>query len=466
MRYNIEGMIDNNWYLMNHMFHDLMNEVSRISNKAIQMYHFIEGTQYEYKQKYSKKLNLEDLAISPKSPQAYIAKELKKEFTKLNTSSVETVNMKVKKEWTAKKIKINTAQESMINYRRDNANILARATQYKIEPLNNNEYKIGIRLLNKSYAEWLNKTGYTITTGKDKNKQSKTYRKNNDDIWVYFKVKAYDNTQKTIIEKIITKEYKLGTSAILYNKRKKKWAINLAYTFTPEKKQLDKNRVMGIDVGVNVPAMLAISEDKYYWQAVGDGKEILNFQNQMNSRKRRLQQSRKWAGKGSVGHGVKTRIKPLEKLSGKIARFKDHKNHVWSRYIVDEAVRNNCGVIQMEDLTGISSSSALLKTWTYYDLQTKIIYKAKEVGIEVKKINPKHTSSRCNRCGFVHTGKLKKGENPPWRPSQDKFVCQHCGHGEKHYVNADINAAKNIAIKDIEKIIKKQLKVQSEQKKK
>ena len=47
-----------------------------------------------------------------------------------------------------------------------------------------------------------------------------------------------------------------------------------------------------------------------------------------------------------IKYGVK-----LEKLAGKIANFKNTKNHCWSRYIVDVAVKNKCGVIQMEDLS-------------------------------------------------------------------------------------------------------------------
>src|SRR5699024_10023739 len=197
---------------------------------------------------------------------------------------------------------------------------------------------------------------------------------------------------------------------------------------------------MVVDLGVAVPAYIATNYDGWYKQAVGDAEHIRNFETQMTKRKRSLQSSRKWAGDGSVGHGVKTRIKPLEKLSGKIARFKDHKNHVWSRYIVGEAIRNNCGVIQMEDLTNISSDSAFLKTWSYYDLQQKIKYKAEDESNEVVSINSKYTSQRCNRCGNINKENRNVKEN-----GQDKFKCMTCNHEE----NADLNAARNIAMKDI-----------------
>ena len=42
-----------------------------------------------------------------------------------------------------------------------------------------------------------------------------------------------------------------------------------------------------------------------------------------------------------------------------------------------------------------------------------------------------------------------------WRPSQDTFKCMACHYGHDRPVNADANASKNIATKDIDKIIKK-----------
>lgn len=109
----------------------------------------------------------------------------------------------------------------------------------------------------------------------------------------------------------------------------------------------------------------------------------------------------------------------------------------------------------MEDLTGISDDNTFLKTWTYYDLQQKIKYKAEEKGIKIVMINPAHTSGRCSNCGHVHTSENKE----KWRPTQEQFICQNCGTK----MNADHNAAKNIATHDIEKIIKEQLKLQEKE---
>src|SRR5690606_7924506 len=120
------------------------------------------------------------------------------------------------------------------------------------------------------------------------------------------------------------------------------------------------------------------------------------------------------------------------------------------RYIVDMAKKHECGTIQMEDLSGISKDDVFLKNWSYYDLQTKVKYKAEEYGIEVKLINPKYTSQRCSKCGFIHKAS---------RIEPKTFECVDCGIK----TNADFNAARNIATKDIEQIIKDQLKKQEEE---
>lgn len=95
----------------------------------------------------------------------------------------------------------------------------------------------------------------------------------------------------------------------------------------------------------------------------------------------------------------------------------------------------------MEDLTGITSdSNRFLKNWSYFDLQTKIEYKAQEAGIKVVYIDPHYTSQRCSKCGYISKDN---------RTEQALFLCQKCGYK----TNADYNASQNIAIKDIDKII-------------
>ena len=261
-----------------------------------------------------------------------------------------------------------------------------------------------------------------------------------------------DGNKKATITKLINGEYKQGSAQISISKKGK---IELIISFGFEKElnnELDKNRILGIDLGIVNTATMSVYDanterwDKFNWkQNVIDGKELIAFRQKYYNIRRDMSIASKCVGKGRIGHGYKTRMKPIHKINDKIANFSDLYNHKVSKYIVELAIKNNCGVIQMEDLSGATANvnEKFLKEWAYYDLQSKIEYKAKEQGIEVIKVNPKYTSKRCSKCGCIHE------DNRDCKNNQANFTCKICGHHE----NADINASKNISIPYIDKII-------------
>ncbi|GAB6064937.1 hypothetical protein JCM9492_00290 [Aquifex pyrophilus] len=74
--------------------------------------------------------------------------------------------------------------------------------------------------------------------------------------------------------------------------------------------------------------------------------------------------------------------------------------------------------------------------WNYSQLQQLIENKASEHGIEVEKVNPKKTSQRCPKCGYI--GKNREEV----RPKRDTFICPEC----KSEFYADFVGAFNVAI--------------------
>jgi IS605 OrfB family transposase len=111
---------------------------------------------------------------------------------------------------------------------------------------------------------------------------------------------------------------------------------------------------------------------------------------------------------------------------------------VISKQIVGIAKRTGRG-IALEDLSGIRSriratkkQRRILHSWAFADLQAKIVYKSRLIGVPVQFVDPRNTSRTCSTCGSVSK------QN---RPTRDKFICVSCGFT----ANADTNAASNIA---------------------
>lgn len=127
-------------------------------------------------------------------------------------------------------------------------------------------------------------------------------------------------------------------------------------------------------------------------------------------------------------------MKALERFREKERNFARNYNHFLSYNIVKFALDNKAEQINLELLEmKKTQNKSILRNWSYYQLQNFIEYKAERVGIKVKYIDPYHTSQTCSECGNYEEGQ---------RVEQDTFVCKRCWHK----MNADYNAARNIAM--------------------
>jgi len=136
------------------------------------------------------------------------------------------------------------------------------------------------------------------------------------------------------------------------------------------------------------------------------------------------------------------------KVSGKYGALQTNKvgqilNRT-SRAVVDRACRAKLGIV-MEDLKGIRrryrkgngqrrNYRHRLNSWSYYELQRQITYKARWEGIPVYYVAARGTSSRCSICG----GRTSKSPN-----GHRLLFCQSC----RTTFDRDENAAKNILAK-------------------
>ena len=76
----------------------------------------------------------------------------------------------------------------------------------------------------------------------------------------------------------------------------------------------------------------------------------------------------------------------------------------------------------------------MMNSWSYYELQRQIEYKARWEGIPVIYVNPYGTSVKCSICG----SRMKPEENRTLK-------CLSCGFT----VDRDVNAARNILARGV-----------------
>ena len=109
-------------------------------------------------------------------------------------------------------------------------------------------------------------------------------------------------------------------------------------------------------------------------------------------------------------------------------------NHKISKFLVDLAVKEKAKLV-LENLRNIRKTAKTrksfkyaLNSWSFYQLQIFLQYKAQLAGVEISYIDPYRTSKCCSICGLIGNRNDKN------------FKCDNCSHVD----HADSNAAFNI----------------------
>ena len=402
---------------------EIQHSVWRIKNKATSIAYDWQQFSFSYNERFGEYPN--NKKILGKSVVSDIYSQVKELGSFITSYIADASTQEAVKKFEELKLDIVKGNKNIPSYKRDGS-FPIRTKQIKdLSKINNKTYTFKLALLSKEGS-------------KQQNKPTQ----------IPVKLKT-GGSAKEILDRVVSGEYKLCDSRI--SLKKNKYYLLMVYQHEVKQMDLDENNITGIDMGIVYPVYMAFNNNSNRYNV--EGGEIDQFRKGIQARRNALLKQGKYCGEGRRGHGRVTRLIPIQKLEGRVEDFKKTTNHKYSKYVVDMAIKHNCGTIQMEDLSGIADGekkSTFLGNWTYYDLQQKITYKAEKIGIKVVKIKPDYTSQRCSKCGNIHK------ENRDAKKDQSKFKCVTCGFE----TNADYNAARNIATKDIEKIIHDQLKAQ------
>lgn len=244
---------------------------------------------------------------------------------------------------------------------------------------------------------------------------------------------------RSVFQNIVTGYYDVQGSSI--GIEGKKIILNLSISIPKKQVELSKDIIVGVDVGFAIRAMCSLNCNDYIKTRIGSFDDFTRVRTKIQAQRKRLQKNLKMS-KG--GHGRKKKLQALDRLKDYEKNWVSSYNHMVSRGVVDFAIKNRAKYINIENLKGFKDlgHKFIFRNWSYHQLFQDIAYKANMVGIEVRKVNPYHTSQICSCCGHWEEGQRK---------DQAHFVCKSCGVE----LNADFNASRNIAMSnEIEQVYK------------
>ena len=205
--------------------------------------------------------------------------------------------------------------------------------------------------------------------------------------------------------------YKFGT-AKLVNKHGK-YYLHIPVTYDVEETSLsDICNVVGIDRGINF--VVATYDSKHKSKFVR-GKEIKQKRAHYSKLRKELQ----------TRHTPSSRRR-IKAIGQRENRWMQDINHQVSKALVESNPKHTLFVL--EDLSGVRNVTERVRTkeryvsvsWSFYDLEQKLIYKAKQNQSTVIKVDPHYTSQCCPVCGHIEKANRNKKKH--------LFTCKNCGY--------------------------------------
>ena len=205
--------------------------------------------------------------------------------------------------------------------------------------------------------------------------------------------------------------YKFGT-AKLVNKHGK-YFLHIPVTYdVEESKNSDICNVVGIDRGIN---FVVATYDSKHKSGFVSGRSIKQKRAHYSRLRKELQMRQT--------PSARRRIKAVGQREN---RWMQDVNHQVSKALVESNPKHTLFVL--EDLSGVRNATERVRTrdryvsvsWSFYDLEQKLIYKAKQNQSTVIKVDPRYTSQCCPVCGHIEKANRNKKIH--------LFTCKNCGY--------------------------------------
>ena len=205
--------------------------------------------------------------------------------------------------------------------------------------------------------------------------------------------------------------YKFGT-AKLVNKHGK-YFLHIPVTCNIKESNIsDICNVVGIDRGIN---FVVATYDSKHKSGFVSGKAVKQKRAHYSKLRKELQMRQT--------PSARRRIKAIGQREN---RWMQDINHQVSKALVESNPKHTLFVL--EDLSGVRSATERVRikdryvsvSWSFYDLEQKLIYKAKQNQSTVIKVDPHYTSQCCPVCGHIEKANRNKKIH--------LFNCKNCGY--------------------------------------
>ena len=205
--------------------------------------------------------------------------------------------------------------------------------------------------------------------------------------------------------------YKFGTASLV--SKHGKYYLHIPVTYDVEECDIsDICNVVGIDRGIN---FVVATYDSKHKSGFVSGKTIKQKRANYSKLRKELQMRQTPSSR-----------RRLKAIGQRENRWMQDVNHCVSKALVENNPKHTLFVL--EDLSGIRNATEHVKTkdryvsvsWSFYDLEQKLMYKAKQNQSIVIKVDPAYTSQCCPICG--HTEKANRNKKI------HLFTCKNCGY--------------------------------------